>query len=120
MSTSAVKGRRPPCTHEDPVRWWRSTFNNWICALCHPPAAPGLALEWVDVEGVSQTILKADGIDGRPGIPAPDLLAMWRALGRKQLESLEFKRVLGRLAYRWDPYEKRWHYVALAEQKGRA
>lgn len=101
------------------MRWWKSTYDNWLCGLCHPPAAARLAVEWKDVDGVSDEILRSDIVDGGPRIPKADLLAMWHAVGRGQLDSVDFKKVLRRLAFRWDAQEKRWHYVTLTEEDGR-
>lgn len=118
MSVSAVKGRRPACAHIDPVRWWRSIHNNWLCELCHPPAVPNLAVEWADVEGVSVAILSSDAADGGQRIQRSDLLAMWQAFGKGHFDSLEFKKVVRRLAFRWTGQEKRWHYTVLTEAEG--
>jgi hypothetical protein len=120
MSAVETKIKRPSCAHEYPVRWWRSIYNNWLCGVCHPPAAPHLAAEWKDVEGISVAILSSNAVTGGPGIPRSDLQAMWQALGKGHFDSPEVAKVVRRLAFRWDSHEKRWHFTTLTEEEGRS
>jgi hypothetical protein len=40
-----------PCFACRSTRRWRSIYGAVICAECHPPAAPELVAEWIEMSG---------------------------------------------------------------------
>ncbi|MFQ5735054.1 MAG: hypothetical protein ACE5KM_24230 [Planctomycetaceae bacterium] len=39
------------CRCHEEQRWWRSVFGpHVICGVCHPPATPGVVLEWLQCD----------------------------------------------------------------------
>jgi len=40
-----------PCYACGSTKFWKTKFNNTVCAICHPPASEGEVLEWIEVEG---------------------------------------------------------------------
>ena len=60
--------RRPedgPCPWCGRREWWRSIHGVVVCGHCHPPAVPGLVVEWLDAPGedvLDETAGKGDNV----------------------------------------------------------
>ena len=52
-----ASGKRPEgaCFTCSGTRWWVSVHDKIACAVCHPPAAPELVAEWIEVEPLGRS-----------------------------------------------------------------
>jgi len=63
-STPADPGAGP-CYWCGRREWWRSIHGVVVCGHCHPPAVPGLVVEWLDAPGedvLDETAGKGDNV----------------------------------------------------------